>query len=737
MRPLLSRTQNFLQTRSPVFIFLLGFIFILLLGAIDYFTGGGRAFDFAYLLPVFLVSWYVGLRAGIFTASLTVLTVVITSGIGHLPINWSEVISTAILMLVMYILFVILVFNLRSNSRKLAGTLSVLNATLDSTLDGILVVDQAGKIVNCNHRFTDMWKLPPALMADGDDDKTLAYILDQLIDPDAFMLKVKELGTQVEARSFDVLEFKDGRTFERFSQPQRVDDRIVGQGVEFPGYDPPTPGGEGVKDSEFELPRSFAAMPDTILIMDQDGRFLKIAPADPGHVRQPAEKMVGKTLHEIYPKEQADEFLRKIHSAIQTGQTGHFEYTLPFMEQNTWYSASVSPMKGNTILWVARDISERKQAEALQDAVYRIATATETTRSLEDLFPQIHQIISSVMPADNFYITLYDELHQTLRFPFNTDAVDTPYLGEIQTGKGKTSYVLRTGKSLLCTKEVHEELVKRGDVIFLGVPSAIWLGVPLITEGKTIGAMVVQHYTDPNAYTVREQHMLEFVSTQVAIAITRKQAEKALENSEAELKALFAAMTDVVIVYDRDGNYREIVPTDPNIQAMHPNLLIGKSLYDVFPKDDADRHVQNIRTVLETGTKMETEYILRVAGRSVWFACTISPIQADAVIWVAHDITNRIQAEKVQEAIYAISDAAISTESIEELYHSIHTSLAELIHVENFFIALYDPMKNMISFPYFVDQYDPAPQETRASPWFDRICHAHRTTAPGTQPGLR
>jgi GAF domain-containing protein len=83
-------------------------------------------------------------------------------------------------------------------------------------------------------------------------------------------------------------------------------------------------------------------------------------------------------------------------------------------------------------------------------------------------------------------------------------------------------------------------------VKLLGEPSKIWLGIPLIIEGKTIGAMVVQHYTDPNAYGVREQHMLEYVSTQVATAITRKQAEEALASSEASYRGLFDSVSEAI-----------------------------------------------------------------------------------------------------------------------------------------------------------------------------------------------
>ena len=201
-------------------------------------------------------------------------------------------------------------------------------------------------------------------------------------------------------------------------------------------------------------------------------------------------------------------------------------------------AGSIPYSGGIADLVIVRDITDRKEAQDLQAAVYRIALATLTTRSLSDLFLKIHEIITSVMPAENFYITLYDEKRQALRFPYFKDAFDEPYMGEIKPGQGLTAYVLRTGKSLLCTQAVHDELERQGAVKLLGVPSAIWLGVPLTIEEKTIGAMVVQHYSDPEAYGEREQHMLEFVSSQVAIAINRKQADDALQRQLKELAVL-------------------------------------------------------------------------------------------------------------------------------------------------------------------------------------------------------
>jgi diguanylate cyclase (GGDEF)-like protein/PAS domain S-box-containing protein len=106
---------------------------------------------------------------------------------------------------------------------------SQLLATLEATADGILVVDLRGKILRYNERFRRMWNIPEEVLASRDDDQALAYVLAQLKDPQAFLTKVKELYAQPEAESFDVIEFTDGRLFERLSIPQRVDGRAVGR----------------------------------------------------------------------------------------------------------------------------------------------------------------------------------------------------------------------------------------------------------------------------------------------------------------------------------------------------------------------------------------------------------------------------------------------------------------------------------------------------------------------------
>jgi PAS domain S-box-containing protein len=110
---------------------------------------------------------------------------------------------------------------------ELAG--SLLSATLESTADGILVVDLEGRIVSTNQRFVEMWGIPDEVMATGDDDLALSFVLGKLVDPEAFLAKVRDLYADPGAESFDEVVFADGRVVERYSRPQRLADEVSGR----------------------------------------------------------------------------------------------------------------------------------------------------------------------------------------------------------------------------------------------------------------------------------------------------------------------------------------------------------------------------------------------------------------------------------------------------------------------------------------------------------------------------
>ncbi|MCU0286682.1 MAG: response regulator [Acidobacteria bacterium] len=248
-----------------------------------------------------------------------------------------------------------------------------------------------------------------------------------------------------------------------------------------------------------------------------------------------------------------------------------------------------------------RQEKERHRAEILQDAVYRISQTVHSTENMDSLYGQIHKIICDVMPADNFYIAYYDEKDELLTFPYFVDAVDPPPIPR-KTGKGLTEYVLRNGKSLLASLDVQEKLRETWGIHQMGIPSLIWLGVPLKAEEKVIGIIAVQDYRNPQAYGERELNMLEYVSAQVAKVIERKRADEALRISE-DLNRGIVVNTPIGILYL--DKYGIIVYENPAMMRMlkepegkEPSI-IGKNILEIF--NIKDEKMENLLQKVRDG----------------------------------------------------------------------------------------------------------------------------------------
>ena len=110
---------------------------------------------------------------------------------------------------------------------------SLLRAAFDATADGILAVDREGKVIAFNRRFVEMWGIPEPVMDRADDSRLRAWVAKLLKDPDEVNAKVEALYNKPEKESWDIIEFMDGRVFERFSKPQRMGDQIVGRVWDF------------------------------------------------------------------------------------------------------------------------------------------------------------------------------------------------------------------------------------------------------------------------------------------------------------------------------------------------------------------------------------------------------------------------------------------------------------------------------------------------------------------------
>jgi PAS domain S-box-containing protein len=292
------------------------------------------------------------------------------------------------------------------------------------------------------------------------------------------------------------------------------------------------------------------------------------------------------------------------------------------------------------------DITERKRADTERLAMFEIIQGISASADLDELLKLVHQTIQKIVYAENCFVALYDELSDTLQMQFFVDKHDKSPPPQ-KLDKSCASHVFRTGTACLINKKLFAELAAAGEVELIGEPSPSWLGVPLNTPARTVGVLVVQHYEDERAYSERDVVFLSSVAGQIAVAIERKRAVEALTSSEAEMRALFAAMTDVIFVLDSSGRYLKIAPTDPSFLYEASAQLIGKTLDEVFPKAECDLFLKHIRRALAEGRAHRVEYSLKVDGVPVWFDGNVSPMSENSVLWIARDITKRKRAEEV------------------------------------------------------------------------------------------
>ncbi|HIK13509.1 MAG TPA: PAS domain S-box protein [Oscillatoriaceae cyanobacterium M33_DOE_052] len=181
------------------------------------------------------------------------------------------------------------------------------------------------------------------------------------------------------------------------------------------------------------------------------------------------------------------------------------------------------------------------------------------------------------------------------------------------------------------------------------------LSVPLATGGITIGFISFDAVSAPKIWSEDSIKLLKLMGEILANALQRKRSEVARRESEAELRALFAAMRDVILVLDTEGRYLKIAPTSPDLVYKPPATLLGKTLHEVLPLAQADWFLAEIRNAVATKQMRSLEYSLVMTPRKtdndssvdeeIWFSASISPIQDNSVLWVARDISDRKRAE--------------------------------------------------------------------------------------------
>ncbi|MFI5180372.1 MAG: PAS domain S-box protein [Thermoanaerobaculia bacterium] len=371
------------------------------------------------------------------------------------------------------------------------------------------------------------------------------------------------------------------------------------------------------------------ASPDPLVTISPEGRITDVNAATESVTGRRRAELIGSDFSDYFTEpEKAREGYRKVlaHSEVR-------DYPLTIRHvsgrvTDVLYNASVYRDEAGKVQGVfaaARDVTERKRAETIRAMAYWISEAAQRAGGLDEFFKLVHQVVSALVPARNYYVALVDSETGMLSFPYFVDEVDPPPSPKLP-GRGLTEYVIRTGEPLLASPGVFDDLVARGEVELLGSPSVDWLGVPLKTPGGTIGALVVQSYTAGVRFSDSEKDLLTFISGQLAMAIQRKQAEEALRKSEAEMKEAqrvahvgswsWVIDTDTVVWSEEFFRIagRDPKNTPPNYFKEHATLYTPESLARLAPL---------VEKAIRTGEPYEVDLeLIRPDGTTRWITAS-------------------------------------------------------------------------------------------------------------------
>lgn len=181
-----------------------------------------------------------------------------------------------------------------------------------------------------------------------------------------------------------------------------------------------------------------------------------------------------------------------------------------------------------------RIATERVLHEKANQAMLNISNAVSFNSQIGDLFESIRKEISPLIDTRNFFIALYDESSSRLSLPYFRDEKDN--FDSFPAEKTLSALVIETRQSILLHRENILQLINAATIKAVGTIPQVWLGTPLMIEGRVIGVMAVQNYHDAGAIRQEHQQLLQVISSQISLSIVRKQAEEKLLRSEQELR---------------------------------------------------------------------------------------------------------------------------------------------------------------------------------------------------------
>jgi PAS domain S-box-containing protein len=514
---------------------------------------------------------------------------------------------------------------------ELQKSLALLQATFDSTADGILAVDTEGKIVTFNRKFQEMWLIPDVIALSGESSASLAIVKELHKIPEILLSEIKPLGCNLgenNAEGYDILEFKDGRIFERYSQPQRVGDNTVGRVWNFRDI-------TARRQAEEERNRFFSLSIDMLCVAGFDGYFKQLNPACSKTLGFSESELLGLPFVDLIHPEDREKTTAEVEKLATGTDAICFENRCRCKDGSyRWLLWNSTAYPERQIIYaVAHDITERKLQEvALQ----------ETTALQRAILNSANYTIVSTTPDGT--IRTFNAAAERLLGYAAEEVIGKTTLGIIhdrkQVAQRAAELSAELGVSVEPGFEAFVAKARRGET-----DEREWTYIR--KDGSRFPVLL-----SLTALRDASGNITGFMG--IASDITsRKEAEAALRESENKYRSVVDSVKEVIFQKDAAGLWKFLNPAWTEITGFSIEESLGANSLNYVHPDDRQQNLELFRQLIE-GQKdycrHEVRYLTKNGGfRWVEVFCQGTLDAGDRITGTSgtlNDITERKQAEQ-------------------------------------------------------------------------------------------